>query len=140
LKHPGLGIKLMLPSDLQYFIDRESREFAERARLDKQNVIGVFDWTGEALYDLVAARMQCCALEGRSPRPIDLMEEGFREQRLLQAMQSLRTPRSLFRFLYRMVAEHCKRHRSSDQQYRVSSETFESTLAVYQSELARNPE
>ncbi len=48
LKHENLGIKLLLPSDLQYYIDRETREFHERARLDKQNVVPGFDWTGEA--------------------------------------------------------------------------------------------
>ena len=34
LKHPGVGIKLMLPSELKYFVEREGRDFAQRARLD----------------------------------------------------------------------------------------------------------
>lgn len=137
LKHTGLGIKLLLPSDLQYFLDRETREFNERARLDKQNLINNFDWTGESLYDVLGARMKACATTGATTSPKDLFDENISEQRLVLAMLQLRTPRSLFRFMYKLVAEHCKRHRSSDPQYKISGETFESTLAVYQTELAQ---
>ena len=137
LRHPGLGIKMLLPNDLEPFIDRESREFNERARLDKQNVNRSFDWTGEALYDVVIARMQGCALPNQTPTIATMLDQGISEQRLLTAFQSLRTPRSLFRFLYRLVAEHCKRYRSLEPQYKIASEVFESTLAVYQLELQR---
>ena len=135
LKHPGLGFKLLLPSNLLYFLDRESREFNERARLDKQNLIRNFDWTGEALYDLLAARMKACSsLSDQPVTPNDLISDSISEQRLLSSMQSLQTPRSLFRFWYRLVAEHCKQHRSASPVFAISSELFESTLAVYQSE------
>ena len=137
LKHPGLGLKLLLPNDLQYYLDRESREFGERARLDKQNFIGNFDWTGEALYDVVVARMNACSAPGAKPTASQLLESSVTEQRLILAMQALRTPRALFRFLYRLIAEHCKTHRSVAPQYKISGETFESTLAVFQSELSR---
>lgn len=62
LKHENFGIKMLLPSDLQPFAERETREFHERARLDKQNVVASFDWTGEALYDLLGSRMKACAI------------------------------------------------------------------------------
>ncbi len=32
LKHPRMGFKLMLPQELQLYVDRESREFHDRAR------------------------------------------------------------------------------------------------------------
>jgi hypothetical protein len=135
LKHPGLGFKLLLPSNLLYFLDRESREFNERARLDKQNLIRNFDWTGEALYDLLAARLKACSNSKDEPvLPSALVADSISEQRLLSSMQSLRTPRSLFRFWYRLLAEHCKQHRSKSPSFTISSELFESTLAVYQSE------
>ena len=137
LKHPGLGLKMLLPNDLQYYLDRETREFGERARLDKQNFIGNFDWTGEALYDVVVARMKACSTDGNAPNPSQLIHSSVTEQRLILAMQALRTPRALFRFLYRLIAEHCKTHRSVAPVYLISSETFESTLAVFQSELSR---
>lgn len=134
LKHENFGIKLLLPSELQYFIDRESREFHERARLDKQNVVHSFDWTGEALYDLLAARMRACANANTKPSPSDLFEPEVTETRLISSLQSLHTPRNLFRFLYRLIAEHCKRYRSEAPQFRISSDLFESTLAVVQAE------
>jgi len=64
LKHPGVGFKVMLPQELHRDIDRETREFHELARLDKQNVISAFQWTGEALYDLARAGMLALAAEG----------------------------------------------------------------------------
>lgn len=137
LKHPGLGLKLLLPNDLQYFLDRESREFNERARLDKQNLISNFEWTGEALYDVVVARMKACSKGGMHSSPSQLLEATVTEQRLIHAMQALRTPRNLFRFLYRLIAEHCKTYRSAAPKFKISGETFESNLAVFQSELSR---
>jgi hypothetical protein len=137
LKHAGLGLKMLLPSDLQYYLDRESREFDERARLDKQNVIRNFNWTGESLYELLSARMAACAVSGARPTIREMIDPAISDQRLVSSFQSLRTPRSLFRFLYRLLVEHCKRSRASDPQYQISSDLYESTLAVYQSETER---
>jgi hypothetical protein len=137
LKHENFGIKLLLPSDLQYFIDRETREFHERARLDKQNVVPSFDWTGEALYDLLASRMKACAIAGSKPSPRTLFDANVSEARLVSAFHSLRTPRNLFRFLYRLISEHCKRYRSEQPEFQIASELFETTLAVVQSEEKR---
>jgi hypothetical protein len=137
LKHPGVGFKLLLPQELQYFIDRESREFHERARLDKQNVISGFDWTGEALYDLVTARMRACAKPGAQPEPTALFEPSINSARLVSAMRDLRVPRNLFRFLYRVVSEHCKQYTSAEPEYQIAASTFESTLAVCREEFRR---
>ncbi len=57
LKHPGLGVKIMLPSELKYYVEREGREFSQRARLDKQNMVPSLAWTGEALSDVANARL-----------------------------------------------------------------------------------
>lgn len=137
LKHPGVGFKLLLPQELQYFVDRESREFHERARLDKQNVISGFDWTGEALYDLTCARMKACAETGFTPKPTDLFDPAIDDARLIAAMRDMRVPRNLFRFLYRVVSEHCKKHTVSDPQYRIGVSTFESVFAVSLEEFRR---
>ena len=139
LKHENFGIKMLLPSELQYFIDRESREFHERARLDKQNVVPSFDWTGEALYDLLGSRMKACATSGQPiSSPKELFDPQISENRLIAAFQSLRTPRNLFRFMYRLISEHCKRYRSEAPQYQISMELFESTLAVVQADDRRS--
>lgn len=131
LKQPGVGFKLMLPQELHRDVERESREFHERARLDKQNVIPAFQWTGESLYDLARARMIACAAEGNTPEPNDLFDEAVSYERLLAAFQSLRVPRHLFRFLYRLLVEHCNRYTDASPRYRIEASTFESMLAVY---------
>ncbi|MEM8671740.1 MAG: hypothetical protein AAGG48_29755 [Planctomycetota bacterium] len=135
LKHPGVGFKMMLPQELHADIQRETREFHERARLDKQNVIPAFQWTGESLYDLARARMLACAGEGQSPEPKDLFADEVSYDRLLAAFQSLRVPRHLFRLLYRLLVEHCNRYTDAAPQYKISSETLEATLAVYMAEV-----
>ncbi len=129
LKHPGLGFKMMLPQELQYFIDRESREFHERARLDKQNVISGFSWSGEALYDLVSSRLAACNSDGQAPDPVDLFESNIDRNRLINAMRDLQTPRRLFRFLFQLLSEHCKKHINREPIYKIQSATFESVLA-----------
>lgn len=137
LKHPGVGFKLLLPQELQYFVERESKEFHERARLDKQNVISGFDWTGEALYDLVCARMTACAEPGFHPEPCNLFEPAVDRQRLISAMRDLSVPRNLFRFLYRVVSEHSKKYTAADPQFRIAVATFESVFAHCQDEFRR---
>ena len=74
LKHPGLGIKLMLPLELTRFIEREERDFYQRARLDKQNMVPSFEWTGEALFDVASARVRACAAEAENPNLRDLFD------------------------------------------------------------------
>jgi hypothetical protein len=139
LKHPGIGFKVMLPQELHRDVERETREFHERARLDKQNVIPAFQWTGESLYDLARARMLACAAEGKTPEPRDLFAEGISYERMLSAFQSLRVPRHLFRFLYRVLVDHCNRHTDAHPVFKIKGETFESALAVYSREADLNP-
>ena len=67
LKHPGIGFKLLLPIELSQFIEREDRDFYQRARLDKQNMVPSLEWTGEALFDVAGARLKACAMPGQSP-------------------------------------------------------------------------
>ena len=132
LKHPGLGFKLLLPADLYYFVKREDREFYERARLDKQNLVPSLEWTGEALYDIATARLKGCAAPGSSPALRDLFEESVSDRRLLDAFRGLRVPRHLFKFLYRLLVAHCNAHSDEAPVWKISSSTFESVLAVYQ--------
>ncbi len=131
LKHPGIGFKLLLPAELVYYIDREDREFHQRARLDKQNLIRSLDWTGQSLYDLANARLKACAVEGKSPTLSDLLDPAVDQQRLLGAMQSLRVPRHLFKFLYRLLVTHTNAHSDEDPAWRISGLTFETVLALY---------
>jgi hypothetical protein len=132
LKHPGLGLKLLLPIELERLIDREDRDFHQRARLDKQNLIRSLAWTGQSLYDVAAARIAACAAEGRSPTPSDLFDPAIDQRRLIEAFGALRVPRHLFKFMYRLFTLHCNAHSDENPVWQISSGTFESVLAVYQ--------
>jgi hypothetical protein len=131
LKHPGMGLKLMLPSELTRYVQAEEREFFQRSRLDKQNVISSFEWTGEALYDLANARLTACAMPGQTPQIRQLFDENVTQQRLIEAFRSLRVPRRLFKFLYQLIVEHCHAYTDQQPQWDIDGRTFESTLASY---------
>jgi hypothetical protein len=134
LKHQGLGLKLLLPSELERLVDRESRDFQQRARLDKQNLIRSLSWTGQSLYDLAGARIAACAAEGRSPKMLDLFED-VEQRRLIEAFGSLRVPRHLFKFFYRLLTAHCNAHTEEEPAWKISPATFESVLALYRKDV-----
>ena len=131
LKHPGFGIKLLLPIELSQFIDREDRDFYQRARLDKQNLVPSLEWTGEALFDVASARLKACTEPGRTPALRDLFDESIDERRLMTAFRGLRVPRHLFKFMYRLFVAHCNAHTDESPCWKISSEQFESVLALY---------
>jgi hypothetical protein len=131
LKHPGLGIKLLLPIELERLVDRENRDFHQRARLDKQNLIRSLGWTGQSLYDMANARIAACAAEGRSPTISELFE-GVESRHLMESLASLRVPRHLFKFMYRLFTAHCNAYTEDQPVWKISSATFESVLALYQ--------
>jgi hypothetical protein len=131
LKHPGLGLKMLLPIELERLLDRESRDFHERARLDKQNLIRSLSWTGQSLYDMANARIAACAAPSSSPKIVELFE-GVDAHRLIDAFGTLRVPRHLFKFMYRLLTAHCNAHTEEQPSWKISASTFESTLALYQ--------
>ena len=134
LKHPGMGFKLLLPMELSRFVEREENEFFQRSRLDKQNMIPSLEWTGEALYDLASARVAACAKPGAKPTLSQLFDSSITPRRLIESLRSLRVPRHLFKFMYRLLVAHCNAHTDEDPSWQISSEMFESTLAVYRRE------
>ncbi len=132
LKHPGLGIKLLLPIELARFVERENRDFYQRARLDKQNMVPSLLWTGEALYDVANDRLRACAADGRAPKLRDLFDGSIDDRRLIESLRTLRVPRHLFKFLYRLLVAHTSAHTDDEPVWQVNRATFESTLALYQ--------
>ena len=134
LKQSGLGLKMMLPIELVPYVDREEHAFIQRARLDKQNMVRSLEWTGEALYDVANARIRACANEGATPNLCDLFDEAVSEQRLIDALRTLRVPRHLFKFLYRLLVAHSTAHTDANPVWKISGGTFESALAVYNRE------
>jgi hypothetical protein len=163
LKHPGLGFKLLLPIELWRFVEREEREFYQRSRLDKQNMIPSLEWTGEALYDVANARIRACSdgeaggrknlppfqvalgdspgrggagggsglSSGRRPALRDLLDESLSDRQIIDSLRSLRVPRHLFKFMYRLLVAHCNAHTEEAPVWHISAPLFESTLSLY---------
>ncbi len=136
LKHHGIGVKMMLPAELKYFIEREGREFVQRARLDKQNMVPSLAWTGEALFDVANARIRACAADGKKIVISDLFDDSITHPRLLDGFRSLRVPRHLHKFLYRLLVAHCNAYTDDDPHWKIPKDRFESELALYQREMA----
>jgi hypothetical protein len=134
LKQPGMGMKLLLPIELSDYVNREGRDFYQRARLDKQNMVPSLQWTGQSLYDLANARVKACGAKGATPQMRDLFADDVTDSRLVEAFASLRVPRHLFKFLYRILAAHCQQHVDSEPQWKVSVGTFDTQLALYRHE------
>jgi hypothetical protein len=134
LKQPGLGLKMLLPIELAGFVEKEDRDFYQRARLDKQNVVPSLEWTGESLYDLANARVAACSAENASPKLRDLFEDDVTDSRLVETFAALRVPRHLFKFLFRLLAAHCQQHVASQPAWKIPAATFESQWALYRRE------
>jgi hypothetical protein len=88
-------------------------------------------WSGQSLYDLVNARLAACSTKNPPTKLMDLLADTLTEQRVFEALQSLRTPRHAFKFLYRTMMAHCSKHTSDVPAWRIASETFEAELAIY---------
>lgn len=131
LKHAGLGLKMMLPIELLRYVEREEGEFHQRARLDKQNLVTSFNWTPEALLDVVNARIHACSTEGKADPFRKWLGTGVSDRRVLEAFTTIRVPRHVFKFIYRLLVAHCNAHSAENPSYEISAETFESTLALY---------
>ena len=131
LKSPGLGFKLLLPEELYRFIEREDEQFNQRARLDKQNLVPALEWSGETLYDIASTRVRSASV-GNPPATLGaLFDDSVDERRLIDGLRSLRVPRQLFKFLYRLLVAHCHAHTAEKPVYRIPIERFETTLAVF---------
>jgi hypothetical protein len=132
LKHAGIGFKLLLPIEVSFYLTREDKEFYERSRLDKQNLIRTLEWTGESLCDLANDRARACAQDTNSkPSVKSWFEDSISESELVATLARLRVPRHLFKFLHRLVIEHCHRYTDESPKWQINRETLQSTLAVY---------
>ena len=51
------------------------------------------------------------------------------------ALANLRTPRHLFKFLHRLIEEHCHRHTEDAPRWTIDYDTFRTTYAAYMRDL-----
>ncbi|MEW4486944.1 hypothetical protein AB1L42_02625 [Thalassoglobus sp. JC818] len=136
LKHPGIAFKLLLPAALSGFLNRQEKEFYERSRLDKQNLIPSLNWTGQGLYDVANDRLRACAkLAENRPSISDLFDDSISEQELITVFDRLRAPRHLFKYLYRLFIDHCSKHTEDSPEWKIQRETMQSSLAVFMKDL-----
>ena len=154
LRHPGIGVKLLLPIELAYYLEKEDKEFYDRARPDKLNMIKPLRWTGPSLYDLASDRLRACRIvpspngepageggeahagvEHHGPRLRGFVDESISDDSLKDALGNLRTPRHLFKFLHRLIEEHCHRHTEDQPRWTVDHDTFRTTFAAYMRDL-----
>ena len=135
LRHPGLGVKLLLPIELAYYLEKEDKDFYDRARPDKLNMIKPLRWTGPSLYDLATDRLRACVPEagenGEGPRLRQFVDESVGDESLKDALGHLRTPRQLFKFLHRLLEEHCHRHTEDNPRWTVDPDTFRTTYMAH---------
>ncbi len=143
LKHPGIGFKMLLPRDVVYFLNREEKEFYERSRLDKQNLIKSLEWTGESLFDMATNRIRACqtgdtATDGEvaaNTTVCDFFAEDVTREDLIARFAKLRVPRHLFRFLYRLLTEHCNRATEDRPEWKIGLKTLDTVTDTYSREL-----
>jgi len=136
LKHPGIAFKLLLPSTVVGYLNRQEKEFYERSRLDKQNMILSLSWTGQGLYDVANDRIRACAKLAEKPLSIkDLFDGSISEQELIGVFDRLRAPRHLFKFLYRLFIEHCSKYTEDTPTWKIQRDTMQSTLALFMRDL-----
>lgn len=135
LRHPGLGVKMLLPIELAYYLEKEDKDFYDRARPDKLNMIKPLRWTGPSLYDLASDRLRVCAGkaedDGHAPRLRPFIDEAISDDSLKDALGNLRTPRQLFKFLHRLLEEHCHRHTEDQPRWSVDGDTFRTVYAAH---------
>jgi hypothetical protein len=148
LRHPGIGFKLLLPIELAYYLEKEDKEFYDRARPDKLNMIKPLRWSGPSLYDLASDRLRACRitpsangeergarLDGEGPRLRSFVDDSISDDSLKDALGNLRTPRHLFKFLHRLIEEHCHRHTEDQPRFSVDNDTFRTTFSAYMRDL-----
>lgn len=131
LKSPGLGFKMLLPNELYRFIEREDESFNQRARLDKQNLVPSLEWSGETLYDIASMRLKAASVKEPPASLVELFEPAVDQRRLLDGLRSVRVPRQLFKFLYRLLVAHCHAHTAEQPVYQIPLERFDTELAVF---------
>jgi hypothetical protein len=136
LKIPGMGFKLLLPKEVYPYLNRGDREFYERSRLDKQNLIQSLEWTGESLYDLANVRLAACSsIPNAKPSIKDWFEESISQSELMTTLSRLRVPRHLFKFLYRLLVAHCNRSTEENPQWKIDRATLQSEMALFMRDL-----
>ncbi|MCA9309657.1 MAG: hypothetical protein KDA21_00490, partial [Phycisphaerales bacterium] len=118
LQQDGIGFKLLLPLELRHELFRETSDFFQEARLDKQNLVERLTWSGAMLYDLCSTRLNACRVEGAATLT-DLFTADVTRQDLVDALDQMQQPRDAFKLLYQCIQEHCGNVTQEQEQWRI---------------------
>ncbi len=126
LQQQAFGLKMLLPIELRHELFRETSNFFQEARLDKQNLIERLVWTGSTLYDLCNARLAACrAADGESVSLVDLFDDDVTRQDLIDALDQMHQPRDAFKMLYGCMQEHCANTSAEEPRWRIPKLTLD---------------
>ena len=121
LQQEGIGLKLLLPIELRHQLHRESPQFFQEARLDKQNLIDPLIWSGTTLYDLCTHRMRACRSTNADPITLtDLFDSDVTRETVIDALDQMQQPRDAFKFLYSVIQEHCRLTPEDTPKYKIA--------------------
>jgi hypothetical protein len=138
LQHEGVGVKLLLPLELKHELFRESTEFFQEARLDKQSLVERLAWSGAMLYDLCNTRLRACAAPAGTAdgQPDDeaadevslkeLFASDVTRQDIVDALDQMQQPRDAFKLLYNCIQEHCSNVTEEDAAWTIPRLVLES--------------
>ncbi len=62
LRHPGISAKLLLPIELAYYLEKEDKEFYDRAPAPTNSTSSSPPLDRPSLYDLATDRLQACSI------------------------------------------------------------------------------
>ncbi len=139
LRHPGHR-RQAPAADRAGLLSREGRQGVLRPRPSRQAQHDqALRWTGPSLYDLASDRLRACRPEpspnGEAPRLRQFIDDAISDDYLKDALGNLRTPRHLFKFLHRLIEEHCHRHTEDAPRWTIDYDTFRTTYAAYMRDL-----
>jgi len=127
LQQDRVGLKMLLPIELRYMLYRESSDFFQGARLDKQNLIDRLSWSGATLYDMCSSRLRACS-DRHETQPIsltDLFETDVTREMLIDALDQMQQPRDAFKFLYNVIQEHCRMSPQDQLRFKIAQLTVD---------------
>lgn len=121
LQQHGIGFKMLLPLELHREVFRESSEFFQEVRLDKQNLVEQLTWTGAMLYDLCNARLNACKTDEAEGNLslAEMFAEDVTRQDVVDALDQMHRPRDAFKLLYEVMLAHCSNFSEEQSQWRI---------------------
>lgn len=120
LQQERFALKMLLPIELRHELNRQSREFFQEARLDKQNMIDRLVWSGTTLYDLCSNRLAACTKPGEAAVSlIALFEDSATRQDIVDALDQMRQPRDAFKMMYQVIQEHCASSTDEEENWQI---------------------